>query len=88
MPVSAPKELDTAHPINDEEGRVTTAVFQKFVLVNTYTPCSGFDKPERESFRRKYERLMRKKIKCLRKKYDRPVILMGDLNVTACPSDV
>lgn len=63
---------------HDKEGRVITLEFEKFFMVNVYTPNSKREL-ERLEYRQKWEDDFRKYIK----KLDniKPVILCGDLNV-------
>jgi len=63
---------------HDQEGRVITLEFEKFYLVNCYTPNSG-----RELARLEYRMIWEEEFKQYLKKLDKtkPVILCGDLNV-------
>jgi len=63
---------------HDQEGRVITLEFDKFYLVNCYTPNSG-----RELARLEYRMIWEDEFKKYLKKLDKvkPVILCGDLNV-------
>lgn len=63
---------------HDKEGRVITLEFEKFYLVNSYTPNSG-----RELARLGYRMEWEDEFKKYLKKLDetKPVILCGDLNV-------
>lgn len=65
-------------PDHDKEGRVVTAEFDKFYLVNVYTPNA---QPElkRISYRTKWDKAFLDYCKKLDKK--KPVIFCGDLNV-------
>ena len=72
----------------DDEGRVLAAIFPRVVVIHTYSPSTGFDKPDREKFRRKHDKRLRHYSKWLREKYSRPVMLIGDLNVTPELHDV
>lgn len=63
---------------HDQEGRVITLEFEKFYLVNCYTPNSKREL-ERLSYRMVWEDEMRKYLSKLSK--TKPVILCGDLNV-------
>ncbi len=62
----------------DREGRVITAEFGKFFLVNVYTPNSG-EGLTRLEFRQQWDEAFRKYLNKLDKK--KPVIFCGDLNV-------
>tara|TARA_B110000037_G_C17044983_1_gene475299 strand:+ start:56 stop:832 length:777 start_codon:yes stop_codon:yes gene_type:complete len=69
---------------NNNEGRVITAEFKDFYLVNVYTPNSG-RKLERLVYRTKeWDRAFEKYIKKLGKK----VIVCGDLNVINLDIDI
>ncbi len=63
---------------HDREGRVITLEFEKFFLVNCYTPNSKREL-ERLDYRMTWEDAFRKYLLKLDKK--KPVILCGDLNV-------
>ena len=63
---------------HDKEGRVITLEFEKFFLVNCYTPNSKREL-ERLDYRMTWEDAFRKYLLKLNKK--KPVILCGDLNV-------
>lgn len=62
----------------DKEGRVITLEFDKFYMINCYTPNSQRELT-RLTYRMKWEDEFRQYIKQLNKK--KPVILCGDLNV-------
>ena len=63
---------------HDQEGRVITLEFEKFYLVNCYTPNSKREL-ERLEYRMTWEDEMRNYLLSLNK--TKPVILCGDLNV-------
>ena len=63
---------------HDKEGRVITLEFNKFYMVNCYTPNSGRDLA-RLDYRMVWEEAFRKYLKDLDSK--KPVIICGDLNV-------
>ena len=63
---------------HDNEGRVITLEFEKFYLVNVYTPNSKREL-ERLDYRQIWEDEMRKYL--LRLNETQPVIMCGDLNV-------
>ena len=63
---------------HDQEGRVITLEFDKFFMVNVYTPNSQRELTRLE-YRQKWEDDFRKYLKNLDSK--KPVILCGDLNV-------
>lgn len=76
------KPINTTYGIgkkeHDNEGRVITLEFEKFYLVNIYTPNSKREL-ERLSYRMIWEDEIRKYLTDLRNK--KPVIICGDLNV-------
>lgn len=63
---------------HDQEGRIITAEYEKFYLVNCYTPNSKREL-ERLEYRKIWEDEIRKYLKKLEK--TKPVIYCGDLNV-------
>ena len=63
---------------HDQEGRVMTLEFEKFFLVNCYTP-NAKRKLERLDYRMTWEDTFREYLIKLNKK--KPIILCGDLNV-------
>ncbi len=63
---------------HDKEGRVITLEFEKFYMVNCYTPNSKREL-ERLSYRQEWEDEIRKYLSTLNQK--KPVIYCGDLNV-------
>ena len=63
---------------HDNEGRVITLEYDKFFLVNVYTPNSQ-QKLARLEYRMSWEDVFRNYLKDLEK--NKPVILCGDLNV-------
>ena len=63
---------------HDKEGRVITLEFEKFYMVNIYTPNSKREL-ERLDYRQVWEDAMREYLLKLDKK--KPVIMCGDLNV-------
>ena len=63
---------------HDKEGRIITLEFEKFYLVNNYTPNSKREL-ERLDYRQIWEDEIRKYLLKLNKK--KPVIMCGDLNV-------
>ncbi|BFZ24928.1 hypothetical protein BsWGS_27967 [Bradybaena similaris] len=64
---------------HDEEGRVITAEFDKFFLVNTYIPNSGRGLPRLDYRTKEWDVDFRNYLKSLDKK--KPVVWCGDLNV-------
>lgn len=83
------KPLSVAYGINieehDKEGRVITLEFEKFYLVNIYTPNS-----KRELERLDYRMIWEDEVKSYLKKLDenKPVIMCGDLNVAHQEIDI
>ena len=63
---------------HDKEGRVITLEFEKFYMVNIYTPNSKREL-ERLAYRQIWEDEIRKYL--LKLNADKPVIMCGDLNV-------
>lgn len=70
---------------HNREGRVLTAEFKKYYLVNVYTPNSG-EGLKRLDYRGTWDKAFLKHLKQLEK--DKPVILCGDLNVAHQPIDL
>ncbi len=76
------KPLDISYDMgvaeHDTEGRVITAEFAEYYLINVYTPNSG-DALKRLEYRQEWDKAFLKHMKKLEKK--KPVIVCGDLNV-------
>lgn len=72
-------------PEHDNEGRVLTAEFEKFFLVNVYVPNSKRDLT-RLDYRQQWDRDFLAYVKKLEKK--KPVIFCGDLNVAHTEIDL
>lgn len=70
---------------HDQEGRVITLEYEKFILVNVYTP-NAQDKLARIDYRMQWEEDFHKYLKALEK--IKPVILCGDLNVAHTEIDL
>ena len=70
---------------HDQEGRVITLEFEKFYLVNCYTPNSKRELTRLE-YRVKWEDDFRNYLLNLDKQ--KPVVLCGDLNVAHCEIDL
>jgi exodeoxyribonuclease-3 len=66
---------------HDREGRVTTAEFQKFIIVSTYFPYSGKGSMKRQDYRLEWEIEFFRFVKDLEMKKKKPVIFGGDLNL-------
>lgn len=75
-PLSVEYDMGIAH--HDKEGRIITAEFSDFYLVNVYTPNSKREL-ERLEYRMEWEDDFRAFLKNLESK--KPVIVCGDLNV-------
>lgn len=69
---------DIGHDIHDKEGRVITLEFEKFYLINVYTPNS-----QRELVRLDYRMQWEEDFKAYLENLDRkkPLIVCGDMNV-------
>lgn len=68
-----------------EEGRIITAEFEDFYLVNVYTPNSGRELV-RLKYRQEWDRLFLNYVLTLEKK--KPVVICGDLNVAHTEIDL
>jgi exodeoxyribonuclease-3 len=83
------KVLNITHDMgieeHDQEGRVNTAEFEKFFLVNVYTPNSGSGL-KRLDYRQTWDSAFLNYLKNLEK--SKPVILCGDLNVAHQAIDI
>ncbi|MAP80771.1 MAG: exodeoxyribonuclease III [Aequorivita sp.] len=75
-PLSVTFDMGVAQ--HDNEGRVISAEYENFYLVNVYVPNSG-QKLERLDYRKEWDDHFRAYLKNLEK--TKPVILCGDLNV-------
>ena len=80
----------------DLDGRVITAVYDGFTIVQTYVPCTTW--PERKipaekarqqnDRRRLFDVTLRRHLKAVRIEYKQPVFWTGDQNVAITPEDV
>lgn len=70
---------------HDQEGRVITAEFDDFYLVNVYTPNSG-EGLKRLGYREEWDKVFSSHIDALNEK--KPVLLCGDFNVARNPEDI
>ena len=70
---------------HDREGRVVTAEFERFFLVNVYTPNSRHDL-SRLPYRQTWDRAFLAYLQGLETR--KPVVFCGDLNVAHTPLDV
>ena len=75
-PLSVGYDMGIAH--HDKEGRIITAEYSDFYLVNVYTPNSKREL-ERLAYRMEWEDDFRAFLKALESK--KPIIVCGDLNV-------
>ncbi len=70
---------------HDQEGRVLSCEFEKFVLVNVYVPNAGSGL-KRLDYRSEWDKDFAAYLKKLRKK--KPIIVTGDFNVAHEPIDL
>ena len=73
------------NPIHDAEGRMITAFYEQFILVNAYTPNAGRGL-KRLDYRMKWDEDFRNYLQQLDSQ--KPVILCGDLNVAHREIDI
>ncbi|QQR81570.1 MAG: exodeoxyribonuclease III [Deltaproteobacteria bacterium] len=73
------------HEDHDNEGRVITAEFPEYFLVNVYVPNAG-EELKRLPYRMQWDEAFRTYLKGLEKK--KPVIVCGDLNVAHTEIDL
>lgn len=71
---------------HDNEGRVITAEFEKFILVNVYTP-NAQDELRRLPYRMQWDHAFKNHLLTLHER-GKPVIFCGDLNVAHCEIDL
>jgi len=81
-PVSVESDMDMEE--HDQEGRVLTAEFDTFYLVNVYTPNSGAGL-KRLEYRQRWDSDF---LGYLNSLSDKPVLVGGDLNVAHQPIDL
>jgi exodeoxyribonuclease-3 len=82
-PISIIKDIPhihTKHELNGE-GRMITVEFTKFILINVYVPNSKPDLSRLKFRVEEWETEVRKHIMNMEKKFNKPIILCGDLNV-------
>ncbi|MBN1184592.1 MAG: exodeoxyribonuclease III [Bacteroidales bacterium] len=77
--------LDMGIPEHDNEGRVITAEYDNFYLVNVYVPNSGSEL-KRLDYREEWDKDLLAFIKKLES--EKPVIFTGDFNVAHQPIDL
>ena len=75
-------------PNFDEEGRIIALLFKDFVLVNVYVPNSQRLECERYYFREEWNLLFIEYLNTLKTKYNKPIVLCGDMNVAHNPIDI
>ena len=76
-------------PQFDEEGRITSVVFEKFILINVYTPNSQKKSSPRFDYRTNtWDYNFRNYVLQLKNHYNKELIVCGDLNVAHKPIDV
>lgn len=75
------------HDLN-KEGRIITVEFEKFVLINVYVPNSQQGLTRLDFRIKQWEAATRQHINDMQKKYKKPVILCGDINVAPQEIDV
>lgn len=87
--LSRQKPLSVAYdmgiPLHDQEGRVITAEFDNFFVVNVYVPNSG-NELVRLSYRSHWDADFKNYLKNLEKA--KPVVVCGDFNVAHQPIDI
>ena len=83
----------------DGDGRVITAVFDTHTMVHTYTPCSTWPEKKltakwtrakakaKDQRRRTFDTRLRKHAEHMQRVTGKPLVLCGDLNVTAKDED-
>jgi len=72
---------------HDGEGRLLTAEFAEFLLVNVYTPNAG-DGLRRLDYRLSWDRAFRSFLKRIAIRHAKPVVFCGDLNVAHKEIDI
>jgi exodeoxyribonuclease-3 len=77
--------LGMGRPEHDREGRILTAEFEEFFLVNVYVPNAGRDLA-RLGYRQQWDRDFLRYLKKLERR--KPVICCGDLNVAHTELDL
>jgi exodeoxyribonuclease III len=78
------KVLET--PVFDEEGRIISIEFEKFILINVYVPNSQKLDSDRYNFRDNWNKLFIQYVRNL--KLIKPVVICGDLNVAHNEIDI
>ena len=83
QPISTSVDIGIAE--HDQEGRVVTAEFEDFILINVYVPNSGSGL-KRLDYRSTWDKAFAQYLSKLRKK--KPIIVTGDFNVAHEPIDL
>ena len=82
----APKQVTLGfNGSNDAEGRLITAEFDRFYVVNAYVPNSQ-QNLQRQAFRMNWDNLFREYVSTL--KESKPVLICGDFNVARSELDI
>lgn len=76
------------HSENDEEGRIITAEFDSFYIVNTYVPNSGAGLKRLDFRVQEWDVALSNHVKALEEKEGKPVVLVGDMNCAAEEIDI
>lgn len=80
--------LPSSNPLN-QEGRIVTVEFPKYILINVYVPNSKPDLSRLDFRVDEWEANVRKHIVLMRTKFNnKPIVMCGDLNVAPEPIDV
>ena len=79
--------MDMGMDEHDNEGRVISAEYSDFMLVNVYTPNSQ-DGLRRLPYRMEWDKAFRNYLRHLEDTRDKPVIFCGDLNVAHHEIDI
>ena len=76
------------HSENDEEGRIITAEFDSFYVVNTYVPNSGAGLKRLDYRVQEWDVALSRHVKALEEREGKPVVLVGDMNCAAEEIDI
>jgi exodeoxyribonuclease-3 len=80
-------QYSSTHELN-QEGRLITIEFPKFILINAYVPNAKPDLARLDFRVNQWETAMRKHINNMKSKHDKPVIACADWNVAPNELDV
>ena len=75
-------------PLFDEEGRILSLEFERFILINVYVPNSQRLECERYYFRENWNKKLMSYLNELKLYYNKELILCGDLNVAHLDIDI